>query len=297
MTSRLNIIEGLLQWFYFEPDKFHSYQSIEKTCKRALTTIFSPDEARYAVYNVFYPLLRWGIVEYYGDNRFRLSPTAAIYHHGKVLVCHVPTAMDDTLQSFKLPEILPGISLYKHSPVVVDSCKEYKIPLVRFELCRLLSLVPTIAKLIHLWNQEQIIDASGFFQFNASYSWIKINKQAVLPGVYKKSEKTFARKFIMLSGGECKTIPERKKQFDGFSLAVLLSRIQNACELGISYSKQLQLLTIQTHFFPVILERMLSINTLFSDYPGADVANRIYHIDSKEFALVNNVFHNAIQII
>jgi hypothetical protein len=295
MILNLDTIKGLLHWFYFEADKFRSYQSIAKTCKRALWAISNEEDAKYVIYDTFFPLLRWGLVEYYGNNRFRLSPTAGVFSSNKVLVCHPPSLMSESLFPFRLSQGLPGIFLYRNCSEVADSCRVYNIPLMRFDFHQSLYPVPPLDKLVRFWDQERIIDTSSYFQFNEHFFWVKINGQEVLPGVYKKSDNNFAGKIIKLAEGEWRTVPERKQQFDGFSLAVLLSRIQNGNELGIHYLKQEKLLVVHTHFFPIILERLLSINTLLSDSPQANVSSRVYHLDNKGFILLNKVFHNAIQ--
>jgi len=295
MTCHLDIITGLLHWFYFDADKLRSYQTIERTCKRTLSTDTDIEEARYAVYDIFYPLLRWGTVEYYGNYQFRLSPTAGIFHGNKVLVSNPPFEMNKRLMSFQLFS-LPGISLYRYCSEVITLYKTYNITLIKFDLYQYLNTIPAIGNLINTWGHEQIIDTSGYQYFNEKSSWINLNKQKDLTGVYRKSDKYFSAKVIKLSENEWKSIPERKQQFDGFSLAVLLSRIQNGRNLGIFYSKQSQLLIVHTHFFPIILERILFITTMLSDNCQGDVLTRTYHLDNKGFLLLNKIFHNAIQI-
>jgi hypothetical protein len=295
MTSHLDTITGLLHWFYFEADKFRSYQAIEKTCKRTLFANVDKEEAKYAIYDIFYPLIRWGVVEYYGNNHFRQSPTSGLFHGNKVLVCNSHFEMNEHLMSFQLLS-LPGISLYNYCPEVITSFKTHNISLIRFDLYQYLNTVPTIGKLVQKWDQEQIIDTSSYQYFNDKSSWINLSGQKESIGVYRKSERYFSAKVIKLSEKEWKSIPERKQQFDAFSLAVLLSRIQNGRNLGIHYSKQSQILTVHTHFFPVILERILFINTMLSDSFHKDALARTYHLDIKGFLLLNKIFHNAIQI-
>ncbi|HEX9504191.1 MAG TPA: hypothetical protein VF974_07820 [Patescibacteria group bacterium] len=296
MIAPPDIIKGILQSFYFEADKFRSYQTIERICKRALAKPERNDDSRYAMYDVFYPLLRWGVIEYYGDNRFRVSPAAAISHSEKVLVCHSSSAMNEILQEIRLGQPVPGISLYRGSPKVIDACRILGLTLTPFNLLKQLTLIPPLGKLIDSWSQEEIFDPSGYFQFNERSMWVQADRPLTACGLYKKSEKHFSAKVIRLPNGKWKSVPARRQQLDGFSLAVLWSRIQNNKELGIYYIKEKQLLVIQTHFFPVALERLLSINTLLSDNIHVDITLRKYYMTKKEFAVFNKFFHNAIQI-
>jgi hypothetical protein len=296
MTPNITMTKGLLDWFYFESEKFHSYRSIEKTCKRMQTEESGKNDDRYAIYDIFYPLLRWGIVEYYGDDRFRLSPTAAIMHGDKALVCHPPALLHDSLSSFQVSPLLPGINLYKYCREVTDLCKAFRIPLTKYDFSRQLRRVPTIGKLVRLWDREEILDTHGYLNFNDYSCWVNTNGQTPLPGVYKKSDRSFAGKIVKLSENDWRTVPQRKQQLGGFSLAVLWSRIQNNHDLGICYSKQSHLLAIHTHFFPLVLERLLFINTILSENSQTDIAKRIYHIDYRAFLWLNKIFHNEIQI-
>lgn len=296
MTLRLDTIKGILHWFHFETDKLRSYQSIVKTCRRTLWPVIDDKKAKYTIYDTFYPLLRWGLVEYYGNYRFRLSPTAGIFNSNKILVFNPPSIANEALLSLQLPQHLPGILSFRYSSEVVTSCKAYNIPLKKFDLSQCLYLVPSIGKLIRSWEKEQIVDTLGYLLFNEHSLWVKTTQQLIVTGVYKKSDKNFAGKVIKLSDEDWKTVPDRKQQLDGFALAVLLSRIQNGHDLAIHYLKKEELLVVNTHFFPIILERLLSMNTLLSLNTQADVAKRIYHLDNKSFVRLNTIFHNAIQI-
>src|SRR5687768_15783123 len=89
MTT-LELQTGLWQWFSLTPDDYRSYQAIDAICNRLYEQHHpdtSPKEARY---QIFYPLIRYGIIEFYGNNQFALSPTTILESEASVLFLHVP---------------------------------------------------------------------------------------------------------------------------------------------------------------------------------------------------------------
>lgn len=294
MILDIPIIRGVLNWFYYNSEKTHSYQSIERVLNRAAFSIAN-QQSNSGTQKTFYALLRWGLIEHVGENHFRISPTAGIFHEHTVLIFHNPIRIAKALEPFKRDSHIPGICFYNNSKDIIKLCELANIQLVKFNLNRLICQIPKIGDLIYNWQKELIIETTGFRYFNQRSEWVSFEGKITKPGVYSKSENIFASKVLCISDNEWKKIPERNQQYDGFTVAVLQSRIQNKIELGITYNKKLELLSIRTSFFPIIIERLLFINTLLSSNPNVDTMKRMYHIDWENFCLINNIFHNAIE--
>lgn len=288
---------GLFSWFRYDPESFRSFETIERVCIKA----FEPGEEdpvfKYAVYNIFYPLLRWGVVEFYGDNRFRISPPAVLKYNNRVLVCHPTEQMERQLVHHRLESGRPGISVYENCKEVQAFCNASGIAIRRFEICGLLSNTHSLEQVILSWQDDQVIDITGYIAIDQSHSH-GVGRQTETPyTIYKKSDKAYAARTIQMQKGLWKIIPDRKSQIDAFAIARLLCRIYNGDKLLVTYNEEKQVVSVREYSFPIVLERLLSINTMLSENRYADLPGRVYHLERGAFLFLNQILHGAIQIV
>jgi len=290
MTT-LELQTGLWQWFSLTSDDYRSYQAIDAICKRLYEQHHpntSPKEARY---QIFYPLIRYGIIEFYGNNQFALSPTTILESEASVLFLHVPNVALELAEKSPL-FYLPGLMLYKKNELVCSFLKNTRIPINKFQLQKSLRQFSTIDTIVKGWAQINIADFEQCYYFTEQNKW-----KPCIPsqkGIYKKSMEVYSRKMILTGPDQWKAVPAFEQIMDAFSIAWIWGCIQNKFPLPVHYNKTSQLLTINTPFFPLLLERLLLINTLLKGNAEIDTKKRQYSIGWDEFNLLNRLFENNI---
>ena len=295
MRGYSNLQAGLFSWFLYDSENFRSYETIERICRKAFAPADADKDDKPTVYDIFYPLLRWGVVEFYGDNRFRVSPPAALGNKDRVLVCHSSAQMDRRLANHRLkPEIL-GLALFENCVEVQSSCKESNIAIRKIDIPWLLSKIHPLEQIILSWADDVVIDSTGYIAIGQC-SPLRENRQtAPAYTIYKKSNKVYSANTIHTRDGVWKIMPDRKLQIDALSTAVLFCKIYNGLKIKVTYNEEKQVVSIQEFYFPILLERLLFINTMLSDNSSADIPGRAYHLEIGAFRSLNNIFHGAIQ--
>jgi hypothetical protein len=64
----------------------------------------------------------------------------------------------------------------------------------------------------------------------------------------------------------------------------------------VYYSKE-DILHIRSTYFPIVIERLLIVNTLKEKGITEGLLTRKYFLSSKEFEIFNNLFHGQIPVI
>lgn len=297
MTDLLSIQKGLLDWFRYEPVKFRSYESIRKLCSEIYPIKNAQDDNKKPIYQLLYPLLRSGLVEFYGNSNFRLSPTAGLLHQGKVLIYHPPLSLTERFHPILLGTDIPCVALYPYSPEIITWCAQSGISIQTFQIGRLLASLRPIHQIIADWEDDKIVDTTGYLYFDSYGKWVLNLSRNPHNAVAKKNNRHYAAKCLQLSDGRWKSIPGKKNQPDAFSLAVLYCQIQNRQELSITYDSRQERISVRTPFFPLPIERLLFINTLFSQANSDIFCHRTYFLDNRDFIQLNRHFNRSIQSI
>jgi len=297
MTDLLSIQKGLLDWFCYEPVKLRSYESIRKLCLEIYPIKNAQDDNKKAIYQLLYPLLRSGLVEFYGNSNFRVSPTAGLLQQGKVLIYHPPLSLTERFHSILSGADIPCVALYQYTPEFIAWCFQNGISIQTFHIGRLLASLRPIHQIIADWEDDKIVDTTGYLYFNSYGRWVSNLSPNSHNVVAKKGSRHYAAKCLQLSDGRWKSIPGKKNQPDAFSLAVLYCQIQNEQELAITYDSRQGRISVRTPFFPLPIERLLFINTLFSRTNPDIFSNRTYFLDNRDFILLNKTFNRSIQSI
>ena len=286
--------KGIWQWFALDPANSRSFTAVNKMCTQ-LYSQYRPDQpGKNARYHLLYPLLRYGIIEFYGDNRLALSPTAILEGDHGVLFLNVPgveSALVKETQFFSLT----GLSGYPKSSAVRSFIKETGIPLSTFCLRESLGCFPNLDTVVKEWPEIPLLDHERCYHFNESNSW-----QLVIPGkkgIYKRSAEPYVQKMLLFGPDQWKVVPKPEQHIDAFSIAWLWSKLQNGQTMEVTYLPKTQLLTVHTPFFPLLIERLLFVHTLLNRKDLIDPLMRQYFITPDEFKILNHLFLNRITVI
>lgn len=290
----VDLQKGLWQWFALDPVNSRSFTAVNAVCTQ-LYSQYRPDQpGKNARYHLLYPLLRYGIIEFYGDNRLALSPTAILEGDHGVLFLHVP-GVESALAKETPLFSLTGLSVYTKSGAVRSFLKETGIPASTFRLRESLGRFPALDTVVKEWPETTLLDLERCYHFNDANSWELVTP--VKKGIYKRSAEPYVQKMLLLGSDQWKVVPKPEQHIDAFSIAWLWSQLQNGRTVEITYLPKTQLLIVNIPFFPLLIERLLFVHTLLNKKDLIDPLKRQYFMTPDEFKTLNHLFQNRITVI
>jgi hypothetical protein len=287
----LEMQKGLIKYFRYSSITSKSIGQIENICTH-LSNQYCPDMySKNAKYEIFYPLLRYGIIESIGDEKFALSPTCLIESKDFILGVNLPKELMAYLKDHLLFNIHLGLDLYYKNDKIKNIITSNNFILQRFDLSQMLTKLNTLDKIIKNWTLDNSTDTT-MYQFFNIYEWGKPTKPNIL-GVYRKSNMPYSHRVTRYETTSWYLVPERSINIDAFNLAVCWSMIKNNWPLNIHYQKSTNLITVKNKYFPLVLERMIFLNSCMH---GKKTLDRTYMISLRHFNRLNQFFHNKIEI-
>jgi len=290
-----NLQEGLLDWFWFEPNQQKSFNQIENVCFKLYEQYFPKKNVQNAKYEIFYPLIKYGVVEFYGNNKFGLSPSCALHINKFSVLCNIPSGVTDSINGMPTYNNNLGIQVFGNCAAIDLVIKELNIPNSKFIFSESLGKISSFEKIIDSWIEDRIIDSANYYLFNANNEWSPSDKN-IMNGVYKKSEENYSQRTVKVSENKWKAIPSREQNIEGFNIAVVWSQIHNCWNIGIEYFPNDKKLIVKNIYFPLIIHRLLFINTLLKSVLDFDIFGNQYFINHQDFNTLNRLFNNKIEI-
>lgn len=289
-----NLQKGLLDWFWFEPNQLKPLHNIENVCIKIYEQYFPTKNGKNAKYEIFYPLIKYGVIEFYGNNRYGLSPSCALHNNKFYLLSNIPVGLMDSKNEIRVYRNNLGIQKFENCPTIFSFIKKLNIPNSRFLFSESLSKISSFEKIIDGWIEDRVIESENYYLFDTYNKWNSANKN-LINGVYKKSIESYSQRTLKLSDTKWKAIPSREQNIDGFNIAVIWSQIQNSWNIGIEYYPTDERLIIKNIFFPLIIHRLLFINTLLESPVDFDALVNQYFINQRDFNSLNKLFNNKIE--
>lgn len=286
--------KGLWQWFALAPTDYRSFDAVNSVCKQIYSQYFPNKSVNNARYHLLYPLLRYGVVEFYGENRLALSPTAVLQGDLNILFLHAPGIESAPIQETPLYS-LPGLAVYSKTREVFSLVEHLGFPLSTFSLSESLCRFPSLDMVIEGWPEITVLELEHFYYFTNNNTWKLTRPER--KGIYKRSTEPYIRKMLRFGSNQWKLVPLPEQHIDAFSICWLWSQLQNELTIEVSYSLISQSLTVHTPFFPLLIERLLFINTLLNGKNNIDPAKRQYFLTKEQFKILNQLFHNRISVI
>jgi hypothetical protein len=280
--------KGIVEWFRAEPNSKKTLQAMQTVCVKLLAQISYNEGANYR-YEIIYPLLKLGVIEYYNDN-YRLSPSCAIHKGSNVLFCNIPHITEAETPLHRILDTGLGIEVYESNRQSKLYLQQLGLTSSPFSLLQLLQNI-SLSGIVNEWPLVKVLETSGYF-FLTNNGWQPAKN--VSPGIYKTGKEIYAKRLLMMSDGNWRSI---STNWNDFALAVLWTKIQNNERLHIQYSKKDGLIDLNKEYFPLLLERLLLLNTFLTGKSLAKYNHRQYYISSSEFAILNTIFKNRISII
>jgi hypothetical protein len=281
--------QGILKWFLMEPLTSKTEQSVKTVCNNYLIQEGDSTISRNYKYDIIYPLLKLGVLEFYGRD-YRLSPSISLQKGDFILFCNIPIAYDSKISDYCYFESGLGIQIYKYSSYVTTYLREIKIPILKFSLNSLLKET-SLENILASFPSVKILESTGFYHLDEFNNWQRFN--FLRKGVYKGSKEVYAPKLLMRNVNDWCML---SNNWNDLPIAVLWSKIENDQKLDIQYDRIHCQLKLNKEYFPLILERLLMINTLLEGKCD-NYMDRNYYVNNHEFRTINKIFNHRITVL
>lgn len=285
----------MLGWFWTDPQKTRSFTALENVCINLYAQFFSNALSKDAKYVILYPLIRYGVLEFYGNNQYGLAPASALIAGKWVMVCNGPAVLAGNQEYKCVYDSELGLALYEKTPALLKILQQHHFACPTFYLSDLLNKI-NLNSVVHSWEDNKVVNPINYYFFGSHFSWQPTNNFQ-RKGIYKKNKENYAQRVLLVDENTWKTIPMRKDHPDGFSIAAFWGFLQSGVDLGVSYYKNQEKLVIAHPLFPLLIERLLFINTLFKSEFHPSLFKRHYYISQKDFLILNKIFNNRITVL
>jgi hypothetical protein len=277
---------GIMEWFQLQLAVENKAHAVQTVCAN-LYKQMGEEVASKSKYQIISPLLKWGVLEYY-KNDYRLSPSCALQKGSAILFCNLPCT---GLAQPPIYDSRLGVRVYKDTGQIKTLLQQQGINSMPFKLTGLLQKI-SLAKAIETWPPVKVSETTGYQILDESNTWQRAKN--IVPGVYKTGKEEYARRLIMTSENNWRSI---SNNWNDYQVAILWSKIQSNFPLFIRYRQKEGLLSLNNEHFPIVLERLLLINTLLEGKFSVDFNRREYYLNANEFATLNKIFHHRISMI
>lgn len=275
---------GILHWFYLEREKLKSFTSIDNRCVNIWRQTHEESSVYKAKYRYFYPLLRSGVIEFYGEGKFAASPTCIVNNEQFAVLINYPETLIKNVPENTIVSRYPGIVVTLNSVEVRKFSSESKIPQSRFILPQVLEKV-FLPRVIKQWEDTHIAETINFNHFDNHWNR---DFESTSTGVFRRSSKPYSERLITFDQHKWKVIPHNNENIDGFNIAVTSTK-KTGWKSALKYNEKLNILSIRDPFFPILLERFLFLNTLLNFSPTYNPNNRDFYINTTDLKLLSRI--------
>jgi hypothetical protein len=243
---------------------------------------------------VLYPLIRRGVIEFYGNDRYGLAPSCGVSSDRSILFINVPD------EAF--PEIIdgefqryPGIYRCTSRLPLMKLAKRKGVQVSYFSLADSLQKFGLFDQIIQCWADYPVIDSSAFLTLTPSLDWEMVHTQPDM-GVFRTNKDLFTTRLVRISRSVWKRIPNWSQNVDAFNMAVMWIMSKGNWDMKVNYDRHSRKLTVYNPFFPLIVERILTINTLLRDNQEVNLLGREYYVDPEDFRALRYLFRGKITL-
>lgn len=296
----MQITEGqkiLLQWFRHNNLELHGINKIRIVCKNIRNQSGDFENKNY-LYHYLFPLVRIGLIEFFGEGQYKLSPPSLLHYKDKLVSInlnhHQLEELDETIINSRFHRSI----VYHDTQYLKNIETEIGMKSVKPNIQILFQQIPTIKKIIDSYEDVQIHETKGFMFLNNNFNW-SANFTPSLLGCFRGGENVATNRYLKVDKNEWKRIPSRRYNPDSFNWAYCYGRLLNEFSLGIEYNSSTKILNIKNIYFPIILERLLWLNSL-NEIESNVVRNPgeviFKNVSQTKFNLLNKIFLNQLKI-
>jgi len=239
------------------------------------------------LYNLFYPLLRYGLVEFIGKGNYQATPPLFIlsregsdYRYAAINLNNSQIEyLRKTVSASDFPtDIFQVARFCGPRSTIIEFAGKNQIPIQDNRIDRVLSQIPSIPDTVGSFKKCSP-DSNGFYHFNLDeFEWKKV-KNELKPGLYKASAEDYSLRHFRCADNTWKRVPLMEENPDSSNIA--------RCAQGIMENKKFlfydpvkKQLVNKNIFLPILIDRLLRI-------PSYHLTDGV--IQMNGFATYNNV--------
>lgn len=295
MTTTLEELQALFfKWF-----KCFESRNINQIRVHTKNLLASYEyETKSSLFKIFYPLVRYGLIEFCGDGTYTLSnPILLFYTDNKAVGVNLNSVqIEKSKNSFQLHTIDQfGIVRFEATEKeIVDFSKETDIQLSKPNISEYLSNFPKVKNCINAVNGFEPTYFSNFEEkFDIkSRKWVKGRNESL--GLFRNSET--AQKYYFIENGVTYSIPSNAQNPD--TRPIVESYIY--CKKNsFKYYTETKELNVGSVNLPILIERVLRLASLFeTNVYSKEYNNQIYNNITKNVIFqLDRIFDTKIVII
>jgi hypothetical protein len=292
MITNLEDLQSLfLKWF-----KYHESRNLTQIRVATNNLLASYEyETKSSLFKIFYPLVRYGLIEFCGDGTYTLSnPNLLFYPDNKAVGVNLNSVQIEKLKnSFHLHTIDQfGIVRFKAiEKEIVDFSKVTDIQLSKPNISEYLSNFPKIKNVI---SNFEIASTMYFAQyFNIDIRKWEDNKNQTF-GLFRNSENV--QKYYFIENGLTYSIPSNAQNPDARPIVESYIYCKQA---GFKYYSKEKKLDVGNVNLPILIERVLRLASLFeTTVYTKEYNNQIYsNITTNTVLQLDRIFDTKTEII
>lgn len=242
---------------------------------------------KFTKYVPLYDLMRYGLIELIGKNKYRLSPSSVIGSTDYILAVNEPKSDDNYITESYLGLDVICKSMFNGESDSVQS----------FNFKNTIQAIPNIRSIIsnsfREWAGEAENDVAIECYTNNAWKSSKITDGTFFKIRFGSNQFLF-KYVVKLSTG--KYFEFEKAEFEKYNFALMMHSISKFPFVkGLVYNCITQTLDTTVIGFPIIIERLLFINHILET--GRIPLTKRYHLTKQDFEYLNKIFHNKIRKI
>lgn len=260
MKSQSQIQSLFLQWH-----KHHGICSIEQIRTACANLSKSFDlETDHSLFKIFFPLVRNGFIEFYGNGKYHVSQPVILYYQKEQTAVGVNLLTEQKMLLADIEEMREdelGVIRFKISKNhIQDLCMKINCDYSEPNVTEILSNFPKISNVVKKFVTA-IISTSGEYYEVLKHRWRKNTNQNL--GIFRISEDS--HKFYLRTEQGDFQIPDLSMNPDGRPLAECFQTSVENQEF-LFYHKATKILTVNQVNIPILVDRVLRMaSLLFQD--------------------------------
>lgn len=272
MESISQIQSLFLQWHKHKG--ICSIEQIRTACSNIMKSFNL--NTKHSLFKVFFPLVRKGFIEFYGDGKYQVSQPTILYYPKEQIAVGVNlwTEQKEMLvDTNKIREDEFGVVRFNiANKQIQDLCFKFSIDYSVPNVSEILSNFPKIFDIVEKFERAYI-SSNGEYYDVVNKRWSINNNQNL--GVFRLSDDS--SKFYLRADKRDFQIPDSKINPEGRPLAESFQAVVEKIQF-LSYQKSTKALTIKDINIPIIIERVLRLASLtLEDGVKEEYDKSIYH--------------------
>jgi len=279
---------------------------IRAACQGLMRSYDIIDEktAKNCLYNLFYPFLRYGLVEFIGKENYQISSPLFIFNRDgsdyRYAAINLKELQLDDLQQrvddFQT-DIFQIARFKGHRTTIIEFASKNQIPIQDNRIDKIFSQIPTIPDTVNSF-ENSYPDSRGFYHFYLEhFEWKKI-KNELMPGLYKAAEEDYSNRYFMCADNTWKRVPLMEENLDSSNIARCAQTIMENKKF-LYYNPVKKQLIHKGIYLPILLDRILRIPSYhLADGVIEKNGETIYNnIAINIYKDINRIFRNTVETI